>query len=87
MKLNITINEFGKIIKKIPVDELKIGTVYRIKNESGPILLKINGGHPLILTFSSGDCWLDLSRKGSGNFADEPAIEILGQLTGIEITK
>ena len=84
MKLNITVNDDPKS-KITPVNELETGTVYKIAQ--GVTMLKIEGACPMILTFSSGTPWFELSHKGWGNFADEPAVEVLGQLTGIEVTK
>lgn len=84
MKLNIIKTNEEKVKIPIPVNELKSGTVYKISN--GVTMLKIRNDCPLMLAFSNGDIWLEQSHEGVGNFAEELAIEILGQLTGIEIS-
>jgi hypothetical protein len=85
MKLNIKINRLEpERPKTIPVSKLAVGTVYEVAN--GVIMLKIEGGYSLILTFSTRDYWLELGSKEPGGFAKEPATKILGQLTGIEVT-
>lgn len=86
MKLNIEYVNDPKEPKVTPVDQLKTGTVYKISY--GNILLKVADTNPLILTTSkNGNIWLGTSTKGKGNFANEPAVEILGKLVGVQIER
>ena len=79
--LKITIKSKEKIENKITLDDIEPGTIFQYNN--GPIVLKLEYDRAVLLTYSTGHDWFDLS-DGSMDYRD---IQILGRLDEIIVVK
>lgn len=82
MSLKITVKSEERIEDKITLDDIKPGMVFEY-GDGGPTSLKLRNGKVVLLTYSTGHNWFDLSDE-SMNYRN---IKILGRLDEIIVVK